>query len=108
MGFYSNSNVEAQPVGIDLPMIMRQVYLWMTLGIAVSAVTAYGLAATGLARYFLGNGILMLIVMIGYIGLVFTLQPVIMRSQPAVGAIMYLVVTGFLGLMLSSIFLALP
>jgi len=108
MGFYSNSNVEAQPIGIDLATIMRQVYLWMTLGVAVSAVTAYGLATTGLAYYYFTNPILVIVTMLGYIVLAFALQPIIMRSQPAIGAILYLVVTALLGVMISSIFLALP
>src|ERR1041385_2683880 len=106
MGFYSNSNVEAQPIGIDLSIIMRQVYLWMTLGVAVSAVTAFGLTQTGLAYAFATNPILFIVTIIAYFILVFTLQPVIMRAQPIVGAVMYLVVTGVLGIMLSSIFLA--
>ena len=104
MSFYSNSNVEARPLGFDLAAIMRQVYLWMTLGLAVSAVTAFGMASSGLSRYFLGNPLLMLITILAYIVLAFTLQPVIMRAQPSVGAILYLVVTALLGVMLSSIF----
>src|SRR5258706_1219516 len=105
MGFYSNSNVEAQPIGIDLTTIMRQVYLWMTLGLAVSAVTAFGLTQSGAAIFFYRNPILMLVTILAYIILAFTLQPVIMRAQPSVGAILYLAVTALLGVMLSSIFL---
>jgi FtsH-binding integral membrane protein len=104
MSFYSNSNVEARPLSIDLAAIMRQVYLWMTLGLAVSGVTAFGMAASGISRYFFGNPILMIVTMLAYIVLALALQPIIMRAQPSVGTILYLVVTALLGVMLSSIF----
>src|SRR5258708_19698922 len=90
MGFYSNSNVEAQPIGIDLTTIMRQVYLWMTLGLAVSAVTAFGLAQSGAAIYFYRNPILMLVTILAYIFLAFTLQPLLMHPHPSSRPTLYL------------------
>src|SRR5450432_708535 len=105
MSFSSNTNVDARPVGVDMTAVMRQVYLWMTLGLAVSAITAYSVASSGLALAFSTNPILVIVMLIVYIGLAFTLQPIIMRSTPAVGSICFLAFTAMLGLLISSIFL---
>ncbi len=105
MSFYSNSNVDARPAGIDIMSVMRQVYLWMTLGLAVSAGTAFAVASSGLSRQLYGNPIIVIVMLIGYLILAFTLQPIIMRSSPAVGAMCFLLFTAVLGLTLSSIFL---
>ena len=105
MSFYSNSNVDARPAGIDIMSVMRQVYLWMTLGLAVSAITSFGMAVSGLTIYMVRNPILAFLPFILYIILAIALQPVIMRSAPTVGAIFYLLVTAVLGVAISSIFL---
>ncbi len=124
MAFYSNSNVEARPLGFDLNAIMRQVYLWMALGLvvgfgiafivgnaALAALAPYQATATPLSRVdltavsLLFNPIVMIISMIAYIVLAFALQPIIMRASPAVGAAAYLLFTALFGFMVSSIFL---
>ena len=98
MSFYSNSssNVDARPVGIDILAVMRQVYLWMTLGLAVSAITAFAVASSGLATVLYGNWIIVIVMLLVYFALAFTLQPIIMRSTPAVGAICFLAFTAML------------
>ena len=105
MSFYSNTNAEARPVGIDLNAVMRQVYLWLTAGLVVCAGTAYFMASTGRTLGLFNNPIISIVLLIAYFVAVFALYPVVMRSSPAVGAIFYLGVTALLGIMLSTIFL---
>ncbi len=105
MSFFSNSNAEAQSSYVDLNAVMRQVYLWMTFGLVISAVVAFGMASSGLTRVFLGNPVLALITVIAYFILAFALQPIIMRANPTVAALCYLGFTALLGVTLSSIFL---
>jgi uncharacterized protein len=105
MSFFSNSNTEARSIGVDMNAVMRQVYLWMTLGLVVSAVTAYGMASSGLTLRFVTSPILPLITVVAYLILAFALQPIIMRSQPSTGAFFYLLFTGLFGITISSIFL---
>src|SRR5207237_929445 len=105
MSFFSSSDVEARPVGVDMNAVMRQVYLWMTLGLVVSAGTAFAMAQSGLTAAFYRNPVLPLITVVAYFILAFALQPIIMRSQPSVGALFYLLFTAMLGITISSIFL---
>src|SRR5256885_8037124 len=121
MSFYSNSNsnVEARPYGVDLSAIMRQVYMGVALGLLVSFGVAYvvgNTAMTALANapitrsgqlpnFILFNPIVMIGSIILYFIVAFTLQPVIMRTSPAVGGLMYLFFTALFGFMMSTIFL---
>ena len=120
MAFYTNSDVEARPIGFDLSAIMRQVYLWMALGLVVGFGVAYlvgNAALTALESYnslsrvpisqvsILFNPIVMIVSLIAYIVLAFALQPIMMRASPAVGAAAYLLFTAVFGFMISSIFL---
>jgi hypothetical protein len=107
MGFYSNSNVETRSTASQLDMagIMRQVYIWLTLGLAVSFGVSFVVGNTG-AVMILANPIVLIVSLIAYIVLSFALQPVIMRSDPTVGSLFYLLFTGVFGFMTSTIFLA--
>src|SRR5258707_7915985 len=106
MGFYNyNDNAQAQPVSLDLNAVMRQVYAWMTLGLLATAGTAFWLASSGAAIKIFSSTPIMLITIVGYLILGFTLQPIVTRSQPVVGIIAYLALTILMGIMLSSIFL---
>src|SRR4051812_20891834 len=105
MSFFSNSNTEARPIGVDMTAIMRAVYMWVALGLLVAFGVAYFVGQAGVAAYnaavkanspaMLQNSILFNpIVMIGslilYFIVAFTIQPVIMRARPAIGSLMYL------------------
>ena len=105
MSFYSNSDVESRPVFLDLSVVMRQVYVWMTVGLLVTATVSFGMASSGVMYAFMSNPVLMLLTIVGYFILAFALQPVIMRAPLAVSTLLYLVVTALLGVMISSIFL---
>ena len=125
MGFYSNDSGNASSqvknfgsVGLDLSAVMRQVYLWMTIGLVVCFGIAYTLgqiaqqsittaAATGVRpSFFLLNPVFLIVTLIAYFILAFAVQPVIMRSSVAIGASVYLLFTAVFGVMTSVIFLA--
>jgi len=111
MSFYSNTNVESQPIGLDLNAIMRAVYMWVALGLAIAFSVAYvvgnqalaAIAARNVNSIYL-NPILWIGSLIAYVVVAFALQPVIMRASPAVGSAMYLGFTALFGFMMSSIF----
>jgi len=118
MSFYPNSSssAEARPLGLDLSAVMRQVYLWMALGLLVAFGVAYVVGNAALATAVTDNlgrtyltatwlGPVMLISLIAYFILAFALQPLIMRLQPSVSSMLYLLFTALFGVMISSIFL---
>lgn len=114
MGFYSNSNVKSQPYGaLDLAGIMRQVYIWMTIGLGVCFSVAFfvGQAAlnalqAGDSTFFLFNPVFSIALLIGYFVLAFAVQPVILRSNLNAGIGIYLVFTAVFGLLISVTFAA--
>lgn len=119
MAFYSNSNVEAQPVGLDLSAVMRQVYIWMAFGLLVAFGVAYavGNSALQVLNSYTGvrvnpanisplfNPVVMIGSLIAYFVLAFALQPIVMRARPMIGAACYLLFTAVFGFLMSTIFL---
>lgn len=120
MSFYSNSSVEARPISIDLSAVMRQVYLWVALGLLVAFGVAFAVGNAAVAAYQaapvtatgvrvvnspLFNPAVMFISIIAYFILAFALQPLIMRLQPTISSLLYLLFTALFGFMISTIFL---
>jgi FtsH-binding integral membrane protein len=105
MSFYSNVNTDVRAQSLDISIVMRQVYLFMTIGLAISAGVAYYTATSGLALAIFDNPILTIGIFLGYMLLAFTLRPIIMNSPVSVGAFAFFLLSAVLGLMLSSIFL---
>ncbi|HVO43703.1 MAG TPA: Bax inhibitor-1/YccA family protein [Aggregatilineales bacterium] len=106
MSFYSNVNTDVRAQTLDLSAVMRQVYLWMTLGLAVSAGIAFYVASSGLAIQFYQNPILVLVTFLGYFVLAMAMRPIIMNAPVSIGALAFLALSAVLGVMLSSVFLA--
>jgi FtsH-binding integral membrane protein len=121
MSFFSNTNAESRPLSsdLDLGMIMRQVYTWLALGLVVCFGIAFVISnAAGVAlnqiqagnlratSFFLFNPVVMIGSLVVYLILAFALQPIIMRANPTVGALFFLLFTGVFGFMMSTIFLA--
>lgn len=115
MSFYSSSDAEARPIGLDFSAVMRQVYLWVALGLVVCFGISYlvGNAALSAAASMTGNlrnstlfnPVVMIVSVIVYLILAFTIQPIIMRANLAVGSAVYLLFAGLFGFMISYIFL---
>lgn len=85
---------------------IRRVYNWMALGLAGTAVVAYYTAASpGLTNFIFGNQLVFFALIIGTLGLVFTLSAAIDRLQPGTATLLFFVYAGVNGLMLSVVFL---
>src|SRR5579872_6662891 len=124
MSFFSNSSdaggsVDALPIGLDLNAVMRQVYLWMGLGLLVAfgiafilgnaannAINTYQVTGNLGAAGILLNPIVAIVALIAYFILGFALQPIINRSSVAVGSALYLVFCALFGFMIADIFIA--
>ncbi|HEX8983101.1 MAG TPA: Bax inhibitor-1/YccA family protein [Ktedonobacterales bacterium] len=96
--------------GIDFSEIMRQVYLWLAVGLLVGFGVALGLAqqltaGNPLVVSAFENPILTIGVIVVYMVVGFAFYPIVYRSSPAIGAVLYLLFTAIFGIMISTIFL---
>ncbi len=97
---YSRSKVEV------VNAFMRGVYGWMTLGLGLTAVTAY-LTSTSQAMLQLiyGNHFVLFGLMIGTIILVMVISTGINKMAPSTATGLFLLYSGLMGVMLSSVFI---
>jgi hypothetical protein len=116
MGFY-NYNAQDKAgryTALDLPAIMRQVYLWMAAGLVICFGVAFFVGQAGLRAlesgngqdFFLFNPVFSIVMLIGYIVLAFAVQPVILRASLTAGIAIYIAFTVVFGLMISVLFAA--
>ncbi len=96
--------------GIEFSEVMRQVYLWLAVGLLVGFGVALGLAqqltaGNPLVVSAFENPILTIGVIVVYMVVGFTFYPIVRRASPAVGAVLYLLFTAIFGVMISTIFL---
>lgn len=85
--------------------ILKNVYLWMTAGLFLTAITARAFLVTGLYRTFLGNPILMFGLIIAEFALVFRLARSINRMSVGAAIMSFGIYAALNGINLSSIFL---
>lgn len=100
-----NSSI-LQNIAVRERTILKNVYLWMTAGLALTAVIATLVASSpSLMKALVGNGISFLLLVIGQFALVFFLTSRLetMSQASAVGA--FLAYSALNGVMLSTIFL---
>ena len=85
--------------------LMRKVYVWMTLALAITGFTAYSVASTPtlLAAIF-SNSMLMWGLIIGELALVFIISGAINRLSLTTATLLFIVYSVLNGAMLSSIF----
>ncbi len=94
---------------VDFSAIMRQVYLWLAVGLLLGFGVALGLGqalTTGqpLVTQLMQNPIVVFGSIILYIVLGLAFYPVVRRVSAGVGAVLYLAFTALFGFMISSIF----
>lgn len=82
--------------------LISKVYVWMTLALAITGVTAYGVATT--PTLFMTMGKMMWGLIIAELVLVFTLSAAINRLSLSVATLMFILYSVLNGCMLSSIF----
>lgn len=96
---------------MNLGSIMRQVYLWLTLGLAVGFGVSFVLGQIALNEVaagqtpLLANSTVVLIGIVAYLGVGFTFYPIVRRASLAVGALLYLGFTALFGFLISSIWI---
>jgi uncharacterized protein len=120
MGPYPTVNYGAgyYPQQLDLAAVMRQVYLWLAMGLTVGFGVAFALGhqvevakascaspSCDLAQYsIVFNPAVVIISLIAYLVLGFTLRPIIRRASIPLAATLYIVFTAIFGFMVSSYF----
>lgn len=110
--FMDNNNVSYSQRDRELeiskafPTLMRKVYVWMTLALAITGVTAYGVATSAnLQMLIFGNGIIRWTLLIGTFALVFGISRAIERLSLTTATLLFTLYSVLMGAMLSSIFL---
>lgn len=94
-------------VSLAFPALMRKVYLWMTLALVITGLTAYGIATTpGIAYTIVTNKMLFWGLLIGEFALVVAISGAINRLSAAVATLLFVVYSILNGATLSVIFMA--
>lgn len=83
---------------------LRNVYIWMSLGLVITALTAYMVASSGLYRSLTGGTGLFLVLVT--LALAFTLPNIVMKTSTSAATLLYAAFAMLEGAMLSFIFLA--
>ena len=89
------------------PVLMRKVYVWMTLALAITGFTAYGVATSpGILQAIYSNQILFWGLVIAEFALVFGVSAAINRLSLTTATLMFILYSVINGALLSYIFLA--
>jgi FtsH-binding integral membrane protein len=87
--------------------ILRNVYVWMTLGLAITGVVAFGVANNeSLLRAIFSNQVFFFGIIIAQLAMVFVLSGMIMKLSAMVATLLFAGYSALNGLSLSIIFLA--
>lgn len=94
---------QASAIGtrVDMRAVMKEVYLWMTLGLVITSVVALFLAITGITEA-LGPGLF--IAPIAQIGLVFWMSARIFKMDSARATTVFLIYAALMGVTMSFVF----
>ncbi len=94
-------------VSAAFPILMRKVYLWMTLALVITGITAYGVAnSPGILRAIYENQMLFWILVIAEFGLVIGVSAAINRLSLTTATLMFILYSVINGALMSYIFLA--
>lgn len=89
------------------PVLMRKVYLWMTLALVITGITAYGVATTpSLLQAVFSSKLVFFGIIIAEFALVIGLSAAINRLSLTMATLMFVAYSVLTGVMLSSIFVA--
>jgi FtsH-binding integral membrane protein len=89
------------------PVLMRKVYLWMTLALVITAITAYGVATSPAAiQFILGNRIVFFGLIIAEFALVFAVGGMINRLSITTATLLFTLYSVVNGATLSVVLLA--
>ena len=96
--------IPTEMLGLEIRPLLRRVYLWMTVGVLLTAIMALLTVTTPVLRNLLLNPLVILGALIGEFVLVIVLSAAIRRLSPMVAALMFFAYAGLLGFSLSAIF----
>ena len=103
---YASANERQWSVSEAFPVLMRKVYLWMTMALAITGFTAYGVATSpGILQTIYSNPAVMWGVIIAELILVVTVSGAINRLSLSVATLLFIVYSVLNGALLSSVFL---
>jgi len=111
--FYKELNFQGIPaerrwdVSAAFPVLMRKVYVWMTMALVITGFTAYGVATSpGILQAIYSNQILFWGLVIAEFALVIGVSAAINRLSLAMATLMFVLYSVINGALLSFIFLA--
>lgn len=88
------------------PVLMRKVYVWMTLALVITGMTAYGVASSpGILQMMFSNTAVFWVLVIAEIALVVGVSAAINRLSLATATLMFIIYSVINGALLSPIFL---
>ena len=88
------------------PVLMRKVYVWMSLALAITGITAFGVAnSPGVMSMIFGNQIVFWGLVIAEVALVFAISGAINRLSLSTATMLFVLYSVINGVVLSSIFL---
>ena len=91
---------------LTFPALMRKVYVWMTLAMAITGITAYGVATSpAILAMILGNKLVFWGLVIAELALVFGISGMLNRISLTTATLMFVAYSVINGAVLSSIFL---
>lgn len=103
MSYTNGSTLEQTRSQTHTRNILRNVYLWMTLALALTALTAWLAASSGLTMAMASAGLLIVLPLITLV-LVFVISGMVHKMHPVLAAATFVVYAFLVGLSLSGIF----
>jgi FtsH-binding integral membrane protein len=105
----ADTRAVAQSSVSAVSVYMRQVYQWMTAGLAVTAAVAYGVAnSIELQQAILGNSIVLIALVIAQFGLVIALSAAVHKMSASTATGLFMLYSALTGATLSSVFVVYP
>ncbi len=90
-------------------IFMRQVYQWMSMGLALTAVTAWVVAGSqSMQSLIFGNSFVLIALVIAQLGLVLGISAAIQRMSATMATGLFMLYSALTGVTMSSIFLVYP
>jgi len=106
LNFQGITNDRQWDVSAAFPVLMRKVYVWMTLALAITGFTAYAVATTpSIMQAIFGNKVLFWVLVIAEFALVFGVSAAINKLSLTTATLMFILYSVINGALLSSIFL---
>ena len=103
---YASANERLWDTSKAFPVLMRKVYVWMSLALAITGFTAYGVATSpGILQAIFGNQILFWGLIIAEFALVIGVSAAINKLSLTTATLMFILYSVINGALLSSIFL---